>query len=213
MALQCNLHCHSAVKPLSCALSPCPHGALSPPPPSPHGAVKGTPFTLATPLDGMPSRGLSTRPSRVPPYPDKGVAGLINCTWSCQWLPLLPCVPRYGSWGVCFTYGTWFGVTALACRGFTAANDKAVQKACSFLLGKQRLDGGWGESYLSCQDKVGACVLWWAGWGGFLLCDMHACGGEDCRHCTDGTAQTCLCCECADWKCHTSQASTCEMPC
>jgi hypothetical protein len=25
------------------------------------------------------------------------------------------CVCRYGSWGVCFTYGTWFGVTALAC--------------------------------------------------------------------------------------------------
>jgi hypothetical protein len=23
-----------------------------------------------------------------------------------------------------------------------------------FLVGKQRLDGGWGESYLSCQDKV-----------------------------------------------------------
>jgi hypothetical protein len=25
----------------------------------------------------MPSRGLSTRPSRLPPYPDKGVAGLV----------------------------------------------------------------------------------------------------------------------------------------
>ncbi|KAJ6747183.1 LANOSTEROL SYNTHASE [Salix koriyanagi] len=32
----------------------------------------------------------------------------------------------YGSWGVCFTYGTWFGLDS----------------------------GGWGESYLSCQDKV-----------------------------------------------------------
>ncbi|WIA35779.1 hypothetical protein OEZ86_004168 [Tetradesmus obliquus] len=60
----------------------------------------------------------------------------------------------YGSWGVCFTYGTWFGATALACRGHTAASDPALHKACSFLVGKQRLDGGWGESYLSCQDKV-----------------------------------------------------------
>jgi cycloartenol synthase len=64
------------------------------------------------------------------------------------------CVFRYGSWGVCFTYGTWFGVVALACRGATIQNDAAVAKACSFLLNKQRLDGGWGESYLSCQDKV-----------------------------------------------------------
>uniref|UniRef100_A0A383VVZ0 Squalene cyclase C-terminal domain-containing protein n=1 Tax=Tetradesmus obliquus TaxID=3088 RepID=A0A383VVZ0_TETOB len=60
----------------------------------------------------------------------------------------------YGSWGVCFTYGTWFGATALACRGHTAASDPALRKACSFLVNKQRLDGGWGESYLSCQDKV-----------------------------------------------------------
>ncbi len=62
---------------------------------------------------------------------------------------------RYGSWGVCFTYGTWFGVTALACRGARFASDDALRRACGFLVGKQRLDGGWGESYLSCQDKVG----------------------------------------------------------
>jgi cycloartenol synthase len=67
---------------------------------------------------------------------------------------VLCCARRYGSWGVCFTYGTWFGVTALACRGATAHNDQAVRKACGFLLSKHRLDGGWGESYLSCQDKV-----------------------------------------------------------
>lgn len=60
---------------------------------------------------------------------------------------------------MCFTYGTWFGATALACRGHTAASDPALHKACSFLVGKQRLDGGWGESYLSCQDKVGWVLL------------------------------------------------------
>ncbi len=31
---------------------------------------------------------------------------------------------------------------------------QAVQKACDFLLHVQRQDGGWGESYLSCVDKV-----------------------------------------------------------
>jgi len=60
----------------------------------------------------------------------------------------------YGSWGVCFTYGTWFGVEALAIADPCPASTQAISKACSFLLGVQRADGGWGESYLSCQDKV-----------------------------------------------------------
>lgn len=60
----------------------------------------------------------------------------------------------YGSWAVCFTYGCWFGVTALAARGYSAANDKALARCCEFLLSHQQQDGGWGESYLSSQDKV-----------------------------------------------------------
>ncbi|KAF6266300.1 terpenoid cyclases/protein prenyltransferase alpha-alpha toroid [Scenedesmus sp. NREL 46B-D3] len=68
--------------------------------------------------------------------------------------PRCPPPRRYGSWGVCFTYGTWFGATALACRGHTAARDAALRRACAFLVGLQRSDGGWGESYLSCQDKA-----------------------------------------------------------
>ena len=70
-------------------------------------------------------------------------------------LVLCLCVCRYGSWGVCFTYGTWFGITALAAAGSTLDNDPALYRAVQFLVSKQRLDGGWGESYLSCQDKVG----------------------------------------------------------
>ena len=31
---------------------------------------------------------------------------------------------------------------------------QAIQGACEFLLGVQCPDGGWGESYLSCQDKA-----------------------------------------------------------
>lgn len=60
----------------------------------------------------------------------------------------------YGSWAVCFTYGTWFGVAALQALGYTYKGDEAIRKACAFILKKQRLDGGWGESYLSSQDKV-----------------------------------------------------------
>ncbi|GMH42745.1 hypothetical protein BSKO_10664 [Bryopsis sp. KO-2023] len=60
----------------------------------------------------------------------------------------------YGSWAVCFTYGTWFGVLALSCFGETYKSSEAVRLACAFLLDVQKKDGGWGESYLSCQDKV-----------------------------------------------------------
>mmetsp|Transcript_1807 Transcript_1807/g.3842 ORF Transcript_1807/g.3842 Transcript_1807/m.3842 type:complete len:312 (-) Transcript_1807:69-1004(-) len=68
----------------------------------------------------------------------------------------------YGSWAVCFTYGTWFGLEALTSEAIKLIDDPkiterarvAVSKACSFILSKQREDGGWGESYLSSQDKV-----------------------------------------------------------
>ncbi|KAH9770910.1 cycloartenol synthase [Citrus sinensis] len=60
----------------------------------------------------------------------------------------------YGSWGVCFTYGTWFGVKGLVAAGMNYSNSSSIRKACEFLLSKQRPSGGWGESYLSCQKKV-----------------------------------------------------------
>lgn len=60
----------------------------------------------------------------------------------------------YGSWGVCFNYGTWFGVNGLVMAGRNFRNCSAIRKACDFLLSKQLPSGGWGESYLSCQDKV-----------------------------------------------------------
>nr|AUC63275.1 cycloartenol synthase [Kalopanax septemlobus] len=60
----------------------------------------------------------------------------------------------YGSWGVCFTYGTWFGVKGLVAAGRTFSNCSSIRKACDFLLSKQLASGGWGESYLSCQNKV-----------------------------------------------------------
>ncbi|XP_027176693.1 lupeol synthase-like [Coffea eugenioides] len=59
-----------------------------------------------------------------------------------------------GCWGICYTYGTWYAVEGLVACGKNYHNSAALRKACQFLLSKQLPDGGWGESYLSCSDKV-----------------------------------------------------------
>jgi cycloartenol synthase len=59
----------------------------------------------------------------------------------------------YGSWGCCFTYGTWFGIEGLITAGETKESSHAVLKAVKFLLSKQNSDGGWGENYLACVNK------------------------------------------------------------
>jgi len=63
----------------------------------------------------------------------------------------------YGSWAVCFTYGTWFGIEALLAAGDNSYRDgkvsENIRRACEFLLSIQREDGSWGESYRSCVDK------------------------------------------------------------
>ncbi|KAG6725893.1 hypothetical protein I3842_02G053000 [Carya illinoinensis] len=63
-------------------------------------------------------------------------------------------VQGYGHWGICYTYGTWFAVGGLAACGRNYKNCPALRKACGFLLSKQLPNGGWGESYLSSQNKV-----------------------------------------------------------
>ncbi|KAJ1254050.1 hypothetical protein BS78_K128600 [Paspalum vaginatum] len=60
----------------------------------------------------------------------------------------------YGSWGVCFTYATWFAVVGLVCAGRTFTNSATIRKACDFLLSKELPSGGWGESYLSAHNVV-----------------------------------------------------------
>ncbi|KAA8535868.1 hypothetical protein F0562_030812 [Nyssa sinensis] len=66
----------------------------------------------------------------------------------------LPDGSWYGSWGICYTYGTWFGIKGLVAGGKTYQNNCNIKRACDFLLSKQLDSGGWGESYLSCQNKV-----------------------------------------------------------
>ncbi len=65
----------------------------------------------------------------------------------------------YGGWAVCFTYATWFGVEALSRvkgKGYydDAVLTASIDKACSFLTGKQKADGGWGETFESCSKLV-----------------------------------------------------------
>ncbi|XP_015681004.1 lanosterol synthase [Protobothrops mucrosquamatus] len=61
-----------------------------------------------------------------------------------------------GSWGVCFTYGAWFGLEAHACMQQTYCGGvacQAVSRACEFLVSKQMEDGGWGEDFESCEQR------------------------------------------------------------
>jgi squalene/oxidosqualene cyclase-like protein len=57
-----------------------------------------------------------------------------------------------GSWGVCFTYGTWFGVLGLKAAGVSDTSP-TIARACEFLRAHQRRDGSWGESVESCARR------------------------------------------------------------
>ncbi|KAJ1276758.1 hypothetical protein BS78_05G239300 [Paspalum vaginatum] len=60
----------------------------------------------------------------------------------------------YGTWGICFIYGTMFALKGLVAAGRTYENDVCIKKACKFLLSTQLKTGGWGESYLSCEREA-----------------------------------------------------------
>jgi sensor histidine kinase YesM len=61
---------------------------------------------------------------------------------------------RYGTWGICFVYGTLYAIKGLIAAGRNYENSICIRKACRFLLSTQLKTGGWGESFLSCERQV-----------------------------------------------------------
>jgi squalene/oxidosqualene cyclase-like protein len=57
-----------------------------------------------------------------------------------------------GSWGVCFTYGTWFGVLGLRAAGVDISHS-ALVRAAEFLVARQLPEGGWGETPESNRQR------------------------------------------------------------
>lgn len=79
----------------------------------------------------------------------------------------------FGSWGVCFTYATMFALESLALNGEVYENSGRVQRACTFLLGKQMADGGWSESYEVSLLSTLNCFL--QHFYATADCDVQAC--------------------------------------
>jgi lanosterol synthase len=57
----------------------------------------------------------------------------------------------YGSWAICFTYAAMFALESLKLQGEVYQNSERVRRACKFLVDHQNEDGGWGESFKSCE--------------------------------------------------------------
>lgn len=72
-----------------------------------------------------------------------------------------------GFWGVCFTYGTWFGISGLRAAGIPAS-DPRIERAGDFLAARQRSDGAWGElaasnyhrRYVASDDGQAVMTAW-----------------------------------------------------
>lgn len=60
----------------------------------------------------------------------------------------------YGAWAICYTYAAMFALQSLASVGEYYDTSDHAKRGCDFLISKQEEDGGWGESYKSCELHV-----------------------------------------------------------
>ncbi|KAI1813778.1 oxidosqualene:lanosterol cyclase [Poronia punctata] len=66
----------------------------------------------------------------------------------------LPDGSWYGNWAICYTYATMFALESLKSIGEKYNNSYYSKRGCDFLIARQRADGGWSESYRSCEKMV-----------------------------------------------------------
>ncbi|MGH2448739.1 MAG: squalene--hopene cyclase [Chloroflexota bacterium] len=59
----------------------------------------------------------------------------------------------WGRWGVNFIYGTWCTVSALTALEPGAEAGDMIEKARGWLISRQNVDGGWGETCYSYEDE------------------------------------------------------------
>lgn len=52
----------------------------------------------------------------------------------------------FGGWGICYLYGTMFGIRGLIASG-ARPDDPVLTAAAEWIVSKQHEDGGWGESH------------------------------------------------------------------
>ena len=86
-------------------------------------------------------------PHKLRPDIDRAMARAAACLRHAQ----RPDGSFEGVWGVCFTYGTLFGIRGLLAAG-APPTDPQIRAACAFLKERQRPDGGWGEHRASVTE-------------------------------------------------------------
>ncbi|KAG2198471.1 hypothetical protein INT47_004458 [Mucor saturninus] len=60
----------------------------------------------------------------------------------------------YGAWAICYTYAAMFALQSLASVGEYYDTSDHSKRGCDFLISHQESDGGWGETYKSCELHV-----------------------------------------------------------
>ncbi|RCH94543.1 Lanosterol synthase (Oxidosqualene--lanosterol cyclase), partial [Rhizopus stolonifer] len=60
----------------------------------------------------------------------------------------------YGSWAICYTYAAMFALQSLASVNEYYETSDHAKRGCDFLIQHQEQDGGWGETYKSCETHT-----------------------------------------------------------